>query len=623
MEFLKIWEILVRRKWIIIGTFLVFVLTTFICVKIINKTYQAKAKVLVESSDTSSTVLQALGLSSTKSSSSSSSSSSSTDPYATDIALAMVRPVLDNVISRLHLVDRNGTTIDPDDFANLGLSKRVKYKLLPQPYIEVEQYSDSSCDILEISAYSTSAAQAADIANTLVASYIEDRTRRTRDEYKGARLYIQSQIQNVKKDYNQSLAAYRDFKVKEKTIDLTLESQNAVNMVQTLMLKNNDLMVSIADKSVDYTHDHPEILKLKNDVEAVNKLLGTSLKAVDPLAAKLAGISQIELLLAVNKDIYQKLLAYLTQVEIAESITLSNIKLVEPAVVPTKVFFPVKLLGYALGSFLGFFWGIALAFFIEYIDNTIKTPDDIKKHFKNVPLLGSIPKSKVLSENTLISELSPTVPIVEVFRTIKNSILFASVDKPIKTLMVTSAQEDEGKSTFAANIGIAFRDATKKIIIVDLDLRKPTLHKKFKLHQNRGIINLVMESAQLDDVIVQSGIEGIDLLPSGPVPEDPTKLVESRKIQGILTALIQRYDLVIIDTPPILAVNDALIIGRLADATVMVMGAGAVSFSAFEHTKDQLDRAGIDLVGIILNKFRTQGSIYYYYHYYGKYGSSS
>jgi tyrosine-protein kinase Etk/Wzc len=617
MEFLRIWEILVRRKWIIAGVFFLFALTTYLGVKLIDTTYQAKAKLLIEGDDTMSTLMQSLGLTVKGSS----TTSSSTDSFETDIALVMVRPVLQKVIDTLRLVDRTGTTLDPDDFANLKIAKKLKYKLKPQPYIEVEQYEDA--DLLELSAYSTSAAQAAGIANALAGIYIEDRLQRIREEYKAVRLYIQGQIRNVSKDYQQSLADQRDFKIREKTIDLALESQNAVNKVAALTTKYNELLLGISEKSADYTPDHPEIQKLQKEVDTVKQLIALYQQEVVPIAGKAASSSQLDLPLAVNKEIYQKLLEYMTQVEVAESMTISNIKLVEPAVVPTKAYFPVKMLSYLLGAFLGLFWGTALAFFIEYIDNTIKTPDDLKKHFRNETHLGSIPKSSVMSKAVLITELSPTHPIAEVFRTIRNSIRFASVDKPIKTLMVTSSMEGEGKTTCSANIGITFRDAAAKTIVVDLDFRKPTLHTKFKLAHNRGVINVIMETATLDDVIVSSGVDGIDVLPSGPVPEDPTKLVESRKIRDILAQLNARYDLVILDTPPILAVNDALVLGRLADATVMIMGAGMVSFSAFDHAKEQLDRAGINLLGIILNKFKTQGAKYYYYRQYGKYGLHS
>lgn len=616
MEFLKIWEILVRRKWIVIAALLVFTLTTYICVKSIDKSYVAKAKVLVQSSDTSSIVLQALGLSTTSSSSSTSASSSSSDPYATDIALAVVRPVLDKVITKLQLVDRKGETIDPDDFANIGLVAKLKYRILPRPYIEVEQYNDSSCDMLEISAYSTSPEQAAEIANTLVAAYVEDRTRRTREDYKGARLYLQSQIQNVKKEYNQSLAEYRDFKIREKSIDLGFESQSAVNVVSVLMTKRNELMVSIAEKSADYTPDHPEIQRLKKDVEAVDKLLNEALTASNPIAEKYAGLSKIELRLSVNKDIYQKLLEYFTQVEIAESMTLSNIKLVESADVPTKVYFPVGLPLYILGSIFGLFWGTTLAFFVEYIDNTIKTPDDIKHHFKNLPLLGSMPKSKELGSHALISDLNPTMPIVEAFRTIRNSILFASVDKPLRSLLVTSSLESEGKSSIAVNLAISYAMEDKKVIIVDFDLRRPALDKYIGgASGGKGLMNVIAETASLEETITKSKVKGLDVLTSGPIPSDPSRLVESQKIVHIVETLKNTYDVVILDMPPIMAVNDALVVGKNVDGVVMVIEHGRATFTMIEHSLALLQSARLNVIGAVINKFKTHKAAYRYRYY--------
>ena len=224
---------------------------------------------------------------------------------------------------------------------------------------------------------------------------------------------------------------------------------------------------------------------------------------------------------------YENLLEYIVEIGIAEAMTLSDIKLVEAATIPDEPDFPKKLLNYIAGVFLGLFWGLVLAFFVEYIDNTVKLPDDIK-HIKPLTYLGTIPASKQIKQLKLISNMEPTAHMVEVYRTLKNSIKYASVDKPIKSIVVTSSIEGEGKSTVASNLAITMSMESKRTIIVDFDLRKPVLHKLFNINNTIGVTSVLVEGYRLEDAIVQTGVKGLSILPSGPIPPDPSRLIESK-----------------------------------------------------------------------------------------------
>ncbi|KJR41210.1 Exopolysaccharide synthesis protein [Candidatus Magnetoovum chiemensis] len=352
------------------------------------------------------------------------------------------------------------------------------------------------------------------------------------------------------------------------------------------------------------------------------KILKNYLSKYKEELIKLPAISEdnakVNLELSVNKDIYQKLLEYILQIEIAESMTMSDRILVEPAELPEEQKYPWNKLNYILGFILAVFWAFTVALFLEYIDDTIKDPDELKQTSKQ-PLLGSIPKTKVFKDIKNISNLPPTSPFVEAYRTIRNSLLFASIDKPVKTFLVTSSIEKEGKSSIASNLAVTFSAEDKNVLLLDLDLRRPSAHTFFNKTSAKGITNVLADTMTLDEAIEKTDIKGLDLLLSGPIPPDPSRLIESEKIKNIIEALKQKYSLIIIDTPPVVSVNDAVVIGKLVDGAVYVVEAGRASGSMVNHFVDAASKANINIFGLILNKFRPHASNYYHYYQHYRY----
>lgn len=706
MEFLKIWEILSRRKWVFLGTFLGFFFVVMIVTFLISPTYKARAKLIIQTSDTISSLLSSLGTKGIKVGGVIPSRTSSSDEYKTDVALAKIRPLLEKLVYSLNLKDRRGKLLKTDKLADTGLVTKFKNKVFPHPYIEVAQYKDA--DMLEIVSYSSNPSEAANMSNTLSDLYIEDRLDRTREEYKVAKLFIKAQIQRVKEEYYVSLSALSNFKISSNTVNLDTETQNAINKIATLkgdyennektilesrqkiadsnkklkvmekfrkeskeltrsdtlkslQTKLNDYLVKIAQKSVEYTKEHPDFKILEKEIEKAKELiknektlaLNSVSISIDPIYDELSKNmvdahidkniaiakkrllqkyinayqdellnipiknienSKLELALTVNKDMYQNLLEYMMYVSIAESMTLSNIRLVEPAAVPDKPHSPKILLNIVLSIFLSLFWGLALSLFVEYIDNTIKTPKDLK-HIKSLNFLGIIPKAKILSDMNVISKLNPTLPVVEAYRTIRNSIRYASVDKPIKTMVITSTMESEGKSSAASNISITYSMEHKKIILVDLDLRRPSIHKFFNILNTNGITSVLAAELPLEEAIVHTGVSGLYVLPSGPIPSDPSSLVESHKLKEIINKLKETYDMVIIDTPPVMAVNDAVTIGAITDGLLYIIESGRATFSMVDHVKELFTKANLNIIGVVLNKFKAYETGYYHYYY--------
>ena len=198
---------------------------------LITPTYKAKAKLIIEASDTISSLVSSLGTRGVKVGGMIPIRSTDNE-YKTDIALAKIRPLMEKLISSLNLKDRHGKAVKPDKLADSGLMSKLKYKVLPQPYLEVAQYKDA--DMLEIISYSPHPSEAVNMSNKLATLYIEDRLERTRKGYKSAKIFIKDQIQKVKEEYYESLSALSDFKISKKTVNLDTETQNLINKIATL-----------------------------------------------------------------------------------------------------------------------------------------------------------------------------------------------------------------------------------------------------------------------------------------------------------------------------------------------------------------------------------------------------
>ncbi len=228
-------------------------------------------------------------------------------------------------------------------------------------------------------------------------------------------------------------------------------------------------------------------------------------------------------------------------------------------------------------------------------------------------------KNSVDYRNTLITYEKPKSPTSEAFRVVRTNIDFSSFDKEIETLLITSAQPAEGKSTIAANLCIAMAMVGKKILLIDADLRMPSLHKIFSIENNTGLTNLIINTGLAPcDVVLETGIQDLWLLTSGPIPPNPAELLASRRMRELMKELARNYDAAVVDSPPIMAVSDSSILASYLDGVIFVLGSGTVSRDAARTAKEQLNKVSANVLGVVLNKVPLNGSDYYYHNYYGR-----
>ena len=290
-------------------------------------------------------------------------------------------------------------------------------------------------------------------------------------------------------------------------------------------------------------------------------------------------------------------------VTVKETMKIDNVQIIDRAVVPENPVSPRKLLNMAIGAVLGFMAGVFLTFLLEYLDNTIKPPKDVER-VHNLPVFGTIPDIGLKEEAKIaIVKKNPKSPIAEAFRTLRTNIQFTSVDKEIKVLAVTSATPGEGKSILASNLAISLSQEEKKILFIDCDLRKPKGYEMFNIPNTVGLTSLLMGKSSLADTVYSSGELGVlDVITSGPIPPNPSELLSSDSMREFLEGIKEKYDMIILDTPPLGPVTDAAIISTIADGMLLVIETGKAAEGQVEYARESLDKVNANVIGAVLNK---------------------
>ncbi|WP_338449647.1 CpsD/CapB family tyrosine-protein kinase [Niallia oryzisoli] len=225
-----------------------------------------------------------------------------------------------------------------------------------------------------------------------------------------------------------------------------------------------------------------------------------------------------------------------------------------------------------------------------------------------------IKKKATELKRSLITSKDPKSPISEQYRTIRTNIQFSSVDKEMKTIVVTSAGPSEGKSTTVANLAVAFAQQGKKVLLVDADLRKPTVHYSFNITNTFGLSSALTKQSKLEDVIKESLEENLYVLTSGPIPPNPAELLGSKAMELFMEQVQDDFDVVLYDTPPLLAVTDAQIMASKCDGTILVVSSGKTETEQAVKAKELLAAANSHIIGVVLNNKKLQSNNYYYYY---------
>ncbi len=341
-----------------------------------------------------------------------------------------------------------------------------------------------------------------------------------------------------------------------------------------------------------------------------------------------------------NEKLYLLVEEKFNEAAITEKSEFGYVDIVDPAIVPNVPVSPNVRVNLMLGALIGLALGIAIVLLRSYLDVRVRTPEDLKR-FGFVPLSAINQMNEELQteklngngngtgihkdsefDKHLVSHFNPLSPLAESYRRLRTSVLYAQMDTPLKSFLITSANPSEGKSTTIANLAIAFAQAEKKVLLVDADMRRPTLHTQFGISKNPGLTDLFVGTSTFDEVVNKNVVDNLDVLCCGTTPPNPAELLGSKRMQEFIQQMTIKYDLVMFDSPPLLAVTDAAILSTCIDGVVLVVSAGSTRAAAIYRATEFLASVGGKVLGMVLNNFdvkKAYGGYYgsYRYGYYG------
>ncbi len=358
--------------------------------------------------------------------------------------------------------------------------------------------------------------------------------------------------------------------------------------------------------------------------------LDTRIKSLRADLAKFPGketeIGQLELNASLYNDTYRYLMTQLQAAQLASATIAPYTQVVEFATVASRVGITTRQ-RVVVGLLVGLFLGVVIAFFLEYLDQTIKSPTDVERALK-IPVLGLIPldtrgarqgpNGRRRGGIALISRSAPDDPISEAYRVLRPNVTYVSAEqRALQLVCVTRPGPGEGKSTPAANLAITLAQQGAHTLLVDADLRRPIVHRAFNLVQEPGLTDILVGASTLREAIRPNVIQGLDVLPGGALPPNPSELLGSEAMHRLLGELRGQYDSIVFDTPPALAVTDATVLGTSADAVILVLRVGETDAIAAQRAVDVFRRVQARVAGSVLNGVQKTHDRYYYY-YYGK-----
>lgn len=404
----------------------------------------------------------------------------------------------------------------------------------------------------------------------------------------------------------------RDTQLIEIIVDDT-DPQRAANIANTLFEKFSEETISLQASRYAASKQNLEeqLLRIDEQIQTVtNQITIIDAESGDITVAKLEDAARInaerdnlETSLAQYRQTYASLLQSYEQVRVAEAGSTSNVVQVEPASPSSKPITPRTVVNSILAGIVGFFTAIGVILLIDALNDTIREPDQITKELK-LPILGLIIRHEA-TDGGPIAIKEPRSPVTEAFRSLRTNIQFASVDRTIKSLLITSPSPSDGKTTITTNLGIVIAQSGRQVVLIDADMRRPFLHKQLGLVNRSGLSEMfVAERISLDELLQTSSIKNLRMISAGDIPPNPAELLGSSKLLEIIENINRNADLVIIDSPPIMAVTDLTILANRVDGVLLVVKPGITKMAAVKQSVEQLHRVGSNILGVVLNQVK-------------------
>ena len=448
-------------------------------------------------------------------------------------------------------------------------------------------------------------------------------------------------------------------------LDSAGAGQSASSLLEGLRSKEADLKIQAAELSTQFGPSYPKVAQINSQLKEIDaqllaetRKIGGKIKGQYLAALQREGMlhdalekqkqeanklnesaieySLLKRDLETNRQLYEGLLEKLKQAGVSAGLRSNNFRIVDVARAPMAPIEPNIPRNLAFAFMLGLSSGVGLAFLLEGLDNTVRTTEQAQM-ISGLPPLGIIPlgsrtaregggeKRLVIASSKeaveLITQVRPQSQMAESYRALRTSLLLSNLGAPPKVIMVTSALPQEGKTTTSINCAVVLAQKGIRVLLIDADLRRPSIHKTLGMGPRSGLSNVLTGSATLEHAITRSSIlPNLDVLPAGTPPPNPAELLASTNMRDVLEQLRTRYDHIVVDTPPTLSVTDAVVLSPRADAIVLVIRSGQTTKQALRRARDILTQVNAKVSGVLLNAVDLSSpDYYYYYEYQGKY----
>ena len=508
--------------------------------------------------------------------------------------------------------------------------------------------------IIEMSMTGPNQQQVTSVLKQIIISYVDQNKSRGSEETTQTISFMETQIPKLKKKLEESEEVFNRFRKKYGTIDVSKEAELLLTENSQIDVQLNELKLKKADLTTYYTEEHPLVIQINEQI----KVLNSRKQDIDDTILGLPEIQREFLQLSadteINREIYLTLIKNYEQLKIVRAGQIGYVRIIDLPINTFKAIAPKKLLIWVLVALLGIMLGTMLVLVKSMLRNVVKDPERLEAK-TGVPVIATIPRSPILtrlgkkkSPNRLLAYADNNSLSYEAIKSLRTNLMFGMptqgrAGQRAKVILITGESPGVGKSFISSNLTEVFSQLDKKTLIIDADMRLGELHKVFNMDQHNGLadyltqdtthlsrdntqlvtIDAVQESSHLASFIHSTGIDNIDFMPRGEHPRNPASLLANGSFNHLMTELNLHYDYIIIDSPPILAASDAMILAQHADKVLMVTRYDDSIEGQLVYAVNQMNKANIKVDGIILNDVQQGVLSKYSYHYSYAYGSNN
>ncbi|MEX5366722.1 polysaccharide biosynthesis tyrosine autokinase [Acinetobacter haemolyticus] len=463
------------------------------------------------------------------------------------------------------------------------------------------------------------------VLNAILSAYSAQNVARKSAETEQTLKFLDEQLPELKQQLDKAEREFNKFRQQYNTVDVTKESELYLTQSITLETKKIELEQKQADIAAKYTAEHPAMREINAQINAIKKQIANLNSTLKQLPDLQRQYLQLYREVEVNTQLYTALLNSYQQLRIAKAGEIGSVRIVDTAVEPVEPIKPKKLLVLVLSVFLGGFLGTLIALLRNMLRTGIKDSSQIEREL-DLPVYATVPRSPVQETRMSVLKKKKSIPIlavknsddiaVESLRSIRTAIHFALNNAKNNIVMIAGPAPEVGKSFISTNLATIFAQSNKKILLIDADLRRGYLHKYFNKDVKPGLAELLTGQAELSQVIHETDVSGLSIITRGKNPANPSEILSSEQFKTLLETLSSQYDHIIIDTPPILAVTDGIIISQYVGVTLLVARYAKSQMKELELSLNRFDQAGVKVNGFILNDIqRASGGYGYGYNY--------